>query len=215
MLEGMAFVSFTKGLCSRRLAAGGCSHQKNITLTNIMAGEGMKTCSKCKDEKSFDMFYCVHKGTAKERYHPDCKPCYLKRRADYVDRNRAEVNAKVKDYRVRNRDMVNAKARAYTARNPETIRACKLKQTYGLTIVEWGKLFSAQGGRCAICLSTTTTGRNWHTDHDHSTGKVRGILCHRCNTALGGYEHLRLIRDRVEAYLSVPDCGTKHTPADL
>ena len=38
---------------------------------------------------------------------------------------------------------------------------------------------------CAICGSTKTKGKNWHADHDHSTGLFRGILCLDCNLLLG------------------------------
>jgi hypothetical protein len=47
-------------------------------------------------------------------------------------------------------------------------------------------MFAAQGYRCAICGADKPggTGR-WHTDHDHVTGTVRGVLCHKCNIGIG------------------------------
>ena len=43
-----------------------------------------------------------------------------------------------------------------------------------------------QGGKCAICSKTTPGGRgNWHIDHDHVTGEIRGLLCTKCNLMLG------------------------------
>lgn len=59
---------------------------------------------------------------------------------------------------------------------------------YKLKIADWEAMFEAQGRACAICRSTETRGSNWHTDHSHATGEVRGILCHDCNLALGYYE---------------------------
>lgn len=60
------------------------------------------------------------------------------------------------------------------------------KRTYGLSRDQWWAMFSAQGGRCGCCGATEPKGKNhWHTDHEHKTGKVRGILCHRCNIMLG------------------------------
>lgn len=51
---------------------------------------------------------------------------------------------------------------------------------------EYEALLVAQGGHCAICPSTPKT-RRLHTDRDHTTGKVRGLLCYRCNAVLREY----------------------------
>lgn len=56
---------------------------------------------------------------------------------------------------------------------------------YGLTVEEYLKLYSDQNGLCAICNSEPNTKRGLHVDHDHKTGKARGLLCHGCNIAIG------------------------------
>lgn len=53
----------------------------------------------------------------------------------------------------------------------------------GVTDADYAALLEAQDGHCALCPSTPKT-RRLHVDHDHATGKVRGLLCHRCNRAL-------------------------------
>jgi hypothetical protein len=58
---------------------------------------------------------------------------------------------------------------------------------YGLTEEEYNRIFSAQGQRCAVCLTDTPSSKGWQIDHCHSTGKVRGILCVYCNTGLGSF----------------------------
>ncbi|MEV7023534.1 endonuclease VII domain-containing protein [Kitasatospora sp. NPDC093558] len=55
------------------------------------------------------------------------------------------------------------------------------KRTHGLTEAELAVLFAEQCGICAICLER----RAEHVDHDHETGRVRGVLCFACNAALG------------------------------
>ena len=53
----------------------------------------------------------------------------------------------------------------------------------GVSDEDYAVLLSQQGGGCAICGAKPKT-RRLHVDHDHATGKVRGLLCHRCNRAL-------------------------------
>lgn len=55
--------------------------------------------------------------------------------------------------------------------------------SHALSDDEYTALLAAQGGGCAICGATPKT-RRLHTDRDHKTGRVRGLLCHRCNRAL-------------------------------
>jgi hypothetical protein len=59
----------------------------------------------------------------------------------------------------------------------------KRARQLGVTDDEYARMLAAQGGGCAICGATPKT-RRLHVDHDHKTGTVRGLLCHRCNRAL-------------------------------
>lgn len=77
--------------------------------------------------------------------------------------------------------------------HPEICKKYNLKQRYGITIREIQNLFTTQSGRCAICyclldnisLDKEHRSKNIRIDHDHSTGKVRGLLCKSCNALLG------------------------------
>lgn len=62
-------------------------------------------------------------------------------------------------------------------------RECELRR-FGLTIAAYGLILESQGGRCAICLAAPKDTR-LHVDHNHRTGKVRGLLCFQCNALLG------------------------------
>ena len=69
------------------------------------------------------------------------------------------------------------------------MRSRNLKLKYGMTTSDWSTLFAAQGESCAICKSPKPGNKlGWSTDHDHLTGKVRGILCRSCNLMLGNAE---------------------------
>jgi hypothetical protein len=81
-------------------------------------------------------------------------------------------------------------SREWGIKNPEKVkqktRRHMVKREYGLTITEWNELLVAQQGRCATCRTAEPGGRGqFHTDHNHETGKIRGLLCANCNVALG------------------------------
>ena len=62
----------------------------------------------------------------------------------------------------------------------------RLLQRYGIDEDGYRALLEAQNGKCAICGATEcSNGRKLHIDHDHDTGKIRGLLCNKCNPALG------------------------------
>ena len=73
----------------------------------------------------------------------------------------------------------------------------RIKEKYGLTTQAFYELLESQGGCCHVCKSHDPGNKyGWHIDHDHSTNKIRSILCHSCNTALG---HAKECPDRLRA----------------
>jgi hypothetical protein len=73
---------------------------------------------------------------------------------------------------------------------------------YGITPDEYIKLYESQEGKCAICDEVPSTKRGLHTDHCHTSGKVRGLLCHNCNTALGSFKDSISLLNRAVNYLN-------------
>jgi hypothetical protein len=70
-------------------------------------------------------------------------------------------------------------------RKPEKRREYWLKHKYGISENEYLNLLEEQGNRCAICKTDKPMGYGWHIDHCHSRNTIRGILCQKCNQALG------------------------------
>jgi hypothetical protein len=75
---------------------------------------------------------------------------------------------------------------AWKKRNPIRVRAANIKCAYGITVSEVEAMRVLQSGVCALCRLRPSN----RIDHDHTTGKVRGLLCNSCNTALGSYEKI-------------------------
>ena len=127
-----------------------------------------------KDRTELDRHHITKfpRGTYKVACHPCrsvfslglCKSCYEMQRRRRTDPHRIKTNMK-----------------AYTYR---------LKVRYGMTRKEYDSMMELQEGLCAVCKQRPAT----HVDHDHVTGKARGILCMSCNTALGMFrDNLNII----------------------
>lgn len=69
--------------------------------------------------------------------------------------------------------------------NWRNARNTMYKRKYGISLVDYEQMFEEQGGVCAICKQTDA--RRLAVDHCHSMKKVRGLLCVKCNRALGGF----------------------------
>lgn len=84
-----------------------------------------------------------------------------------------------------------ARFRARYHANKERERNRRFQKLYGITVAQRDEIIRQQDGKCAICadllaLQRGTNGAN--VDHDHRTGRMRGILCAPCNRSLGQFK---------------------------
>ncbi len=121
-----------------------------------------RICRVCREEKNLvDEFYLSRKNPGlASSYSYECKVCTIKRTSNY------------------------------NKNNSNSVRSQYLKRNYGLTFEEFDVMLSNQDNACAICGTNKPSKnrgrtRRFHVDHDHKTGKVRGLLCKSCNLALG------------------------------
>jgi len=103
----------------------------------------------------------------------------------YSAAHKASKRVYDKSYRATNLEKHRANGKIYNAAHREEIRAYGLMRSYGLSRAAYNALLDRQGGLCAICGETARGGKGPQVDHDHKTGRFRGILCVRCNGALG------------------------------
>ena len=137
----------------------------------------IKVCTKCNIEKELSEF-------TKDKHKLDglssvCRSC----RKEYSRRTYVLYTKKRQDA-------------DYYLKNKDRLKNIRLKATYGITIDAYHKLFEEQKGVCAICgkpeeaimNNRYKTKSNLSVDHNHSTGKIRGLLCQKCNRGLGLFE---------------------------
>ena len=122
---------------------------------------------------------------------------------------RCRLCEKLKRQTVEWRESANKRARKWRSENRERAnaiaRAGRIKSVFGITWDDYAAMLSAQGGVCAICKNPCKSGRRLAIDHDHSTGKVRALLCGGCNTGLGGF------RENPASLVAAAEYVWKHT----
>lgn len=124
------------------------------------------------------------------------------RKAEY-EANKEQIKTRSSAWYAANRERAKAARKAHYHANKAAMRALKLERKYGLKAGEYEARLQNQDGHCAICPATVADARGGalHVDHDHATGKVRGLLCGRCNNALGSFEDDSARFERAAAYL--------------
>lgn len=91
-------------------------------------------------------------------------------------RYKTSAKGKAAQYRARKRH-------AETHHGKQTQRRVKMLARYGITIAQYDKMFALQDGKCVGCGRPPKTKR-LAVEHDHKTGRVRGLACHHCNRQL-------------------------------
>jgi hypothetical protein len=150
-----------------------------------------------------------------------CGICRLYKNADAFHVNR--YNGRLHTYC---RECLRKKLRTLPDHNtPEKKRAAHLKRLYGITVADYDALVVAQNGVCAICRQQPNTVRRPKgygrgggdmvglvVDHDHTTGKVRGLLCINCNRALGYVHDDVALLDATASYLRAHQAADAPAP---
>lgn len=118
-------------------------------------------------------------------------------------KSKEETNAYAREWRSRNKDRYREYERQRHANNPDRVWAVNIRLHYGVSVDDYQRMYDDQRGCCAICFAPFA-GKGC-IDHDHDTGRVRGLLCKPCNLAVGQMmdspERLRSAADYLERAL--------------
>lgn len=189
----------------------------------------MRQCTRC--DRLLVMTEDFHKNRkGRDGYYTYCKECAKESAAAWKEANPEQVResaaawrkanpeysaawyktnserhraSRVARYKV-NPERERERDAAWQKAHPEEKRAAHLLRTYGISVEAWNDMLQRQDNRCALCgepFDEAKGNKDKHTDHDHTTGTIRGILHSICNTALGHYEKDKSKHEMFETYL--------------
>lgn len=192
-----------------------------------LRADGMKRCKICGTDKPAAAFY--GRAGSVDGLRADCKDCIKARSRRWYDANAETAKERARQWVIDNPERARARRAKWHAENgreqylkhrekrlaaaaaarkadPEKYRRIDLAQSlrvYGLTVERFDQMVATQGGMCAICRRPPNgRGRRLHVDHDHVSGRVRGLLCHSCNTSIGHLAESAEILARAIVYLT-------------
>jgi hypothetical protein len=165
----------------------------------------VKRCKVCGEVKPLDEFY--RSPGMRDGHRNDCKACNLAAKAARTAANPQANRDRVRRWQLENPERLNAYRREYRRRPERQLadREYHLRRKYGITNERYIEMLEAQSGVCAICNKPRPEDRTLHVDHDHETGVVRGLLCFRCNQALGSFREEYELFQRAADYLDRDD----------
>lgn len=143
-------------------------------------------CYKCGRDLLLNCFYKRKDGSIRK----ECRDCVSVMNREGGKRRYTENKERVANRNKASRDRRKQQdPEGYFIKRRNTL----LKHKYGITLEQYEQMLQAQGSACRICklpepLDCKRKGGFFVVDHDHKTGRLRGILCFKCNMGLGGFQ---------------------------
>lgn len=185
-----------------------CKDCRNSTLRKARTAnkepsldEPTRICSKCNQEKPESRML---KGKSSCK---DCKNEDARRKIEALtEEERRAVREKERQRGVaryaKNRERHGEVCKGIYERNKEHRKNRRLQQTYGITPERHAAMLEQQCGECAICKRKFDGAYPPFVDHNHSTGKVRELLCRSCNSAIGYANEDTQVLQRMIEYIT-------------
>ncbi len=163
----------------------------------------MRTCAICGISQPLTQFSTAPSKPFGKDYR--CKTCAAVKMREWRKNNPEKHREHVSQWRRQNPKKVAEYARNFRQRNPEITADRALRDNYGIPIGTYATMFTDQNGKCGICGTTEPqriNAKRLAVDHCHDTGRIRGLLCHRCNSGIGYFNHDQKLLQAAIDYLS-------------
>lgn len=162
-----------------------------------------KRCTKCGAERPLSSF--CKRSSSKDGLNSHCADCRTAYFLNHREKNRVALEAKRKKYPSAQPEYKREWMTSYYHANKDRAKDNNLRR-FGITLADYERMLDEQGGVCKVCCRPETAILRGHVkalavDHCHATGVVRGLLCTKCNTALGLVEDCPDRLDALARYL--------------
>jgi len=117
-----------------------------------------------------------------------------------------------KKYRETHREEIRERSKKYWKEHKEIAEKSRIFRQYGCTLEQIDEMLRKQDHKCALCGKSLEEGKRC-IDHNHKTGKARGILCSKCNIRLGHFESVYNdieLFNKYLIYLGLTEANTNH-----
>lgn len=121
-------------------------------------------------------------------WHKANPECARKNHKRHYTANREKILERTRKWHKANPEKIKASQKKYANAHPERLRLSYVKYKYGLHPDIYKAMAEAQNSLCAICKEPEQKGKTLGVDHCHTTGRIRGLLCFKCNIMLGMIE---------------------------
>ena len=175
----------------------------------------MKTCYRCKLD--FDLSHFRKDPSKKDGRASYCKNCLKETQRIWYHDNKEQARQTASESYHRRKDKVSARRKELRKLDPEKYRAqarskyCPLKSKQqgwkyagivDMTLERYNSLLEKQNYSCAVCgIHQDSLKKALCVDHNHATGKARGLLCDNCNRALGYLQESETVINNLLNYL--------------
>ena len=161
----------------------------------------LKVCCTCKNLKPLDSFSKLKKST--DGYQNRCRSCASIKNKIWRQQNIDKVKLNNGKWAKNNPERAYEGRKRWREQNLDRSKKVNknswLKRAYGITLDKYNEMLEFQQNKCKICNEN----KKLVVDHCHKTGKVRGLICDKCNVGLGRFnDDLNLILKAAE-YLNV------------
>ena len=167
----------------------------------VQGNKEVAKCRVCGVELTDENWYLCNK----KKHVYICRSCAKQQGKQYYKTHKKKKRQYGKQYRETHKEEIKQRNKRYLKTHGEEIRKRdKLRsriKKYGITIKQELEMLEKQENKCAICGKKLSNLTEANIDHDHSTGKVRGLLCNNCNTAIGMLRETPELFDKAKEYI--------------